>query len=50
VGLLTEIQVVVLPVLQEPFREWLASRRLYLYQIPGKDDDLPTYGIGAKDG
>ena len=40
------IQVVVTPAVQEPLREWLASRGLYLYQIP-VEDDLPTYGIGV---
>jgi hypothetical protein len=41
-----EIQVVLPPSVQGPFREWLASRGLYLYEIP-VEDGLPTYGIGV---
>jgi hypothetical protein len=40
-----EIQVVMTPAIQGPFREWLRSRGLHLFQIP-VEDDLPTYGIG----
>ncbi len=39
------IQVVVPPVVQEPLREWLASRGLTLFRIP-VEDELPVYGIG----
>jgi hypothetical protein len=42
------IQVVMPPAIQEPFREWLASRGLNLFPIP-VEDDLPTYGIGIGD-
>ena len=42
------IQVVVIEAMQGPLREWLASRGLYLYQIP-VEDDLPTFGIGFND-
>jgi hypothetical protein len=41
-------QVIVPPSIQEPLREWLASRGLNLYQIP-VEDDLPTYGVGTTD-
>lgn len=41
-----EIQVVMTPGIQAPFREWLSSRGLYLFPIP-VGDDLPTYGIGV---
>jgi hypothetical protein len=42
-----EIQVVVLRGLQEPLKEWLASRGLYLFPIPPVvEGDLPTYGVG----
>lgn len=41
-----EIQVVMMTAIQGPFREWLASRGLYLFPIP-VEDDLPTYGIGV---
>jgi hypothetical protein len=44
-----EIQVVMTPGIQEPFREWLASRGLYLFRLP-VEDDLPTYGIGIEGG
>lgn len=44
-----EIQVVMTPGIQEPFREWLASRGLHLFPIP-VEDDLPTYGIGIGGG
>jgi hypothetical protein len=40
------IQVVMTPATQGPFREWLASRGLFLYSIPVVDD-LPTYGVGV---
>ena len=43
------IQVVVPPSVQEPLKEWLASRGLNLYPIP-VEDDLPTYGIGVISG
>jgi hypothetical protein len=42
-----EIQVVLTDGIQEPFRQWLAGRGLYLFRIPGLDDDLPTYGVGV---
>jgi hypothetical protein len=40
------IQVVMPPGIQGAFRDWLASRGLYLFQLP-VEDDLPTYGIGV---
>lgn len=51
------IQVVVIPVYQEPLRRWLTRAGLKLFPIPnGHDadgnpaftaDDLPTFGIGT---
>ncbi len=43
------IQVVITEAMQGPLSEWLASRGQYLYPIP-VEDDLPTFGIGMKDG
>jgi hypothetical protein len=40
------IQVVMIPEIQGPFREWLTSRGLYLYPIPVEGDNLPVFGIG----
>jgi hypothetical protein len=42
------IQIIVPPPMQEPLRQWLASRGLGLFQIP-VEDDLPTYGVGLID-
>lgn len=43
------IQVVVTEAMRGPFSERLASRGLYPYPIP-VENDLPTFGIGVKDG
>jgi hypothetical protein len=48
---MSEIQVVLLNPLQEPFKRWLDERGLQLFQIPLPEgsDDLPTYAVSMKD-
>ena len=41
------IQVVVPPAVQAALREWLASKGLILFRIPG-EGDLPTYGVAVE--
>jgi hypothetical protein len=40
------VQVVMLDVLFEQFKRWLAGRSLQTFPIPHDPDDLPTYGVG----
>ena len=43
------LKVVVQPAVQAALREWIASKGLILFRIPG-EGDLPTYGMGLTGG
>jgi hypothetical protein len=43
-------QVVMTPSMYRAYEKWLDSNGMYAFGIPVSDDDLPTYGIGSKDG
>lgn len=46
----TEIQVAMLPGHALAYQRWLHFGGLYLFKIPGVDQDLPTYGVGIRAG
>jgi hypothetical protein len=45
-----ECQVVMTPSMYRAYEKWLDSNGMYAFGIPVSDDDLPTFGIGSKDG
>jgi hypothetical protein len=42
------VQVVMHDFMLEPFRAWLQSKRLDVFEMP-LDDGIPTYGISPLD-
>ena len=44
-----DIQVIFLPVLQGPLREWLEGKGLHLIEIASRSSELPTYVVGLGD-